>query len=132
MQQFFLTIIFTGIGYYIVLITKNKVSALGTSIFVWLFFAVVYDGIFMFLLYKFRDYPLEYSALSALVFNPIDLSRTSILLKLEISALLGYTGAVFKKFFDSNLGVFISLFTMTIWSIFPLILILLKIQKKDF
>ncbi len=132
LNGFFLTIIFTGIGYYIVLTVKNKVAALGLCIFVWLFSAVVYDGIFMFLLYEFRDYPLEYPALSALIFNPIDLSRTSILLKLEISALLGYTGAVFKKFFDSNLGTIISVFVMILWSIIPLILILLKVRKKDF
>ncbi|APD07779.1 hypothetical protein UJ101_02279 [Flavobacteriaceae bacterium UJ101] len=132
LNSFFLTIIFTGIGYYSVLATKNKVTALGICIFVWLFFAIVYDGIFMFLLYEFRDYPLEYPALTALIFNPIDLSRTSILLQLEISALLGYTGAVFKKFFDSNLGNLISILVMMLWSVLPLILILLKIRKKDF
>lgn len=131
-NSFFLTIIFTGIGYYSVLITKNKVTALGTCIFIWLFFAIVYDGIFMLLLYEFRDYPLEYPALSALILNPIDLSRTSILLQLEISALLGYTGAVFKKIFDSSWGNMVSVLVMIFWSIFPLALILLKIQKKDF
>lgn len=33
-----------------------------------------------------------------MMFNPIDLSRVLILLKLDISALLGYTGAVFNNF----------------------------------
>ncbi|MFV0530846.1 MAG: ABC transporter permease [Flavobacteriales bacterium] len=132
LNSFFLTVIFAGIGYYIVLATKNKVAALGLCIFVWLFLAIVYDGIFMLMLYEFRDYPLEYPALGTLLFNPIDLSRTSILLKLEISALLGYTGAVFKKFFDSDLGTIISLVVMMVWSIIPLTLILLKVRKKDF
>ncbi len=131
-NSIFLTTIFTGIGYYIVLATKNKVTALGLCIFVWLFLAVMYDGIFILLLYEFSDYPLEYPALSALVLNPIDLARTSILLKLEISALLGYTGAVFKKFFDSGLGMGLSILVITIWSVIPLALIYFKVQKKDF
>ncbi len=37
--------------------------------------------------------------LSAL--NPIDLSRILILLQLDVSAMMGYTGAVFKDFFGT-------------------------------
>jgi Cu-processing system permease protein len=64
--------------------------------------------------------------------NPIDLSRTLILLKLDISALLGYTGAVFKQFFGTNFGLIISLIMLTLWVIFPVLRIVFKAKKKDF
>ena len=46
-----------------------------------------------------EDYPLDKLSLTGTILNPIDLSRTLILLKLDISALLGYTRAIFKNLF---------------------------------
>ena len=57
----------------------------------------------------FDDYPLDKFALGATIFNPIDLSRILVILKLDISALLGYTGAVFQNFFGTGFGMFFSL-----------------------
>jgi Cu-processing system permease protein len=68
----------------------------------------------------------------ATMFNPIDLSRTLILLKLDISALLGYTGAVFKEFFGTNQGLVISLFMLIFWTVFPIWRLIYKAKKKDF
>ena len=66
------------------------------------------------------------------ILNPIDLSRTLILLKLDISALLGYTGAVFKQFFGTSLGLIISFVMLMIWVILPVLRINFKSRKKDF
>jgi Cu-processing system permease protein len=64
--------------------------------------------------------------------NPIDLSRTLILLKLDISALLGYTGAVFKQFFGTDFGLIVSFVMLTVWVILPVLSIIFKSKKKDF
>ena len=64
--------------------------------------------------------------------NPIDLSRTLILLELDISALLGYTGAVFKKFFGTNFGLVVSFTMLVLWVILPVLRIVRKSKKKDF
>jgi len=98
----------------------------------WLFLAVIYDGAFLISLVIFNDYPLDKIALIASMLNPIDLSRILIILKLDISALLGYTGAVFKEFFGTNSGLFMSLFVLTLWVIFPVWRINAKVKKKDF
>lgn len=66
----------------------------------WLFLAVIYDGLFLISLIVFNEYPLDKFSLAATMFNPLD-SRILILLKLDISVLLGYTGAVFKDFFGT-------------------------------
>ena len=128
----FLTFIFVAISLIIGLSNKNKIKGFGYAILMWLFFAVIYDGIFMISLVIFGDYPLDKFALGASLFNPIDLSRILILLKLEISALLGYTGALFQKFFGTKIGFIISLVIMFLWIVIPFWIILRKARLKDF
>jgi Cu-processing system permease protein len=128
----FLNFIFVALAYNIALSTDNKIKGFGYAILMWLFLAVIYDGIFMISLIMFNEYPLDKFSLAATMLNPIDLSRILILLKLDISALLGYTGAVFKQFFGTNLGLFTSLFMLLLWVIFPVLRINKKLKRKDF
>jgi len=128
----FLNFIFVALAYNIALSNENKIKGFGYAILMWLFLAVVYDGIFMILAIKFKEYPLEKFALGAMLFNPIDLSRTLILLKLDISALLGYTGAVFKQFFGTSRGIIISMLILCLWVVFPIFRMRQKLLKKDF
>ena len=128
----FLNFIFVALAYNIALSNTNKIKGFGYAILMWLFLAVIYDGLFLISLMVFNEYPLDKFSLIATMFNPIDLSRILILLKLDISALLGYTGAVFKKFFGTNFGLIFSLFVMSLWVIFPVWRINIKLRKKDF
>ncbi|APY10739.1 ABC transporter permease [Seonamhaeicola sp. S2-3] len=128
----FLTFIFTALAFNIALSNENKIKGFGYAILLWLFLAIIYDGIFLMSLIIFEDYPLDKLSLIGTMLNPIDLSRTLILLKLDISALLGYTGAIFKKFFGTNFGLIISLLTLSFWVILPITRIVFKSRKKDF
>ncbi|MEP5340130.1 MAG: ABC transporter permease [Algibacter sp.] len=128
----FLTLIFTALAFNIALSNENKIKGFGYAILLWLFLAVIYDGLFLMTLIMFEDYPLDKLSLIGTMLNPIDLSRTLILLKLDISALLGYTGAVFKKFFGTNFGLIISFITLSLWVILPVLRIIFKAKKKDF
>ncbi|WP_010256401.1 ABC-2 transporter permease [Myroides injenensis] len=128
----FLTFIFSALSYNIGLRNENKIKGFGFSILLWLFLAVIYDGIFLTILMTFGDYPLENITLIGTLFNPIDLSRILILLELDISALLGYTGAVFKKFFGGTVGVLISFVILLLWTIGPVYLINRTARKKNF
>ncbi|HCO82700.1 MAG TPA: ABC transporter permease, partial [Arenibacter sp.] len=58
--------------------------------------------------------------------------RTLILLKLDISALLGYTGAIFKQFFGTNLGLFISIIMLFLWTVIPVWRLAYVSKRKDF
>jgi Cu-processing system permease protein len=98
----------------------------------WLFLAVIYDGVFLISLVMLNEYPLDKFALFATMFNPIDLSRILILLKLDISALLGYTGAIFKQFFGTNFGLIVSFIMLVVWVVLPVFRIMFKSRKKDF
>jgi Cu-processing system permease protein len=128
----FLTLIFTALAFNIALYNENKIKGFGYAILLWLFMAVIYDGIFLMSLIAFEEYPLDTFSLVATMANPIDLSRVLILLKLDISALLGYTGAIFQKFFGTSFGILVSSVMLILWVVIPTVLIQLKAKRKDF
>lgn len=128
----FLNFIFVALAFIIGLINDNKIKGFGYAILTWLFLAVIYDGVFLISLLVFDDYPLDKFSLIACMLNPIDLSRILILLKLDISALLGYTGAVFKSFFGTGMGLIISLSVLCAWVGIPVWVISRKSNQKDF
>ncbi len=128
----FLTLIFTALSFNIALSNENKIKGFGYAVLLWLFLAVIYDGIFLMSLIIFKEYPLDTFSLTATMLNPIDLSRTLILLKLDISALLGYTGAVFKQFFGTNTGLVISMVMLVLWTAIPVWRLSYKANRKDF
>lgn len=128
----FLNFIFVALAFNIAISNENKIKGFGYAILMWLFLAVIYDGLFLIALVYFDDYPLDKFALVATMFNPIDLSRILILLKLDISALMGYTGAVFQQFFGTSLGLISSLMVLCLWVLLPCWRMNRKLRKKDF
>jgi Cu-processing system permease protein len=65
------------------------------------------------------------------VLNPIDLARILILIKMDISAMMGATSAVFKSFFGSTIGMIGSISVMILWAFTPLWLSLRLFNKKN-
>ena len=127
-----LTFTFVGLSMVVCLKNSNRIKGFGYAILIWLLFAVIYDGIFLTILMVFKEYPLDSFALIASMINPIDLSRIIVLLKMDISALLGYTGAVFQNFLGTNLGLVTALILMVIWVISPVGFIFRIAARKDF
>lgn len=127
----FLTIAFVSIALLAAGLTRDKAKGIGFAIALWLFFAIIFDGIVLFLLFQFQDYPLENAMVVMSFLNPIDLSRIQILLQLDISALMGYTGAVFREFFGSATGIGISFGGLLLWVLLPLFFSLRTFKRKD-
>ena len=127
-----LSFIFSGLAFLIALSNDNKIKGFGLAILAWLFFAVIYDGLFLLLLLWFREYPLEGLSLGLSILNPIDLSRILVLLELDISALMGYTGAVFQRFFGTGWGMGIAVLALFFWVIVPTWGIRSIADRKDF
>ena len=128
----FLNFIFVALAFNIAITFENKIKGFGYAILMWLFLAVIYDGLFLISLILFNEYPLDKFSLGATMLNPIDLSRILVMLKLDTSALLSYTGAVFKQFFGTGLGLFLSLGMLSLWVVIPIGLMKRKLRKKDF
>ncbi len=126
-----LTVIFVAIAALSAVYTRDKAKGIGVSILLWLFFTLLYDGLVMFLLFQFMDYPVEKGLVAVSMLNPVDLSRIMILLKLDISALMGVTSAVFKSFFGQSWGMILSISVMLLWVIVPLSLSVKKFKIKN-
>ena len=127
-----LTFIFTALAFLVTVLQDDKARGLGFSILLWLILAVIYDGLVLFILYYFEEYPLEKVMIALSIINPIDLGRILFLIKFNISALMGYTGAVFQQFFGSSLGIILSIFSLLVWIVIPLSLSTRFFKRKDF
>ncbi|MBW7886840.1 MAG: ABC transporter permease subunit [Bacteroidetes bacterium] len=127
-----LTFIFIALSFLISVRQDDKAKGLGIAIFIWLVLAVAYDGIVLLLIYLFQEYPLEQSMIALTILNPIDLGRILFLMKFNIAALMGYTGAVFQKFFGDSLGFIISFLALAAWIIIPFFFSSRYFKRKDF
>ncbi|MBL0331225.1 MAG: ABC transporter permease subunit [Bacteroidetes bacterium] len=128
---FFITTVFVAIAFLSSIITRDKAKGIGIAIMLWLFFALLFDGLVLFVLFQFSDYPIEKIMVAITAFNPIDLARILILLHMDVSAMMGYTGAIFKDFFGTSLGIVIAFFILLLWIIIPFWISLLKFKRKD-
>ncbi len=126
-----LSVIFVAVAMLATVRTRDKAKGIGKAVLIWLFMSLIYDGIVLFLLFQFSDYPLERPMIGVSFLNPIDLARILILLKMDVSALMGYTGAVFKSFFGTTGGMLLSAGVLLLWMIVPLWLSLRYFKRKD-
>ena len=126
-----LTLVFTGIAFCVALRFEDKLTGLGAALGVWLILALVYDGALLLIVAMMSEHSLEKSLLAATLANPIDLVRIALLLQFDISALMGYTGAVFNHFFTGASGLVVITAALSIWIGGPLMAGLMSFNRKD-
>ncbi len=126
-----LSVIFTSFAMLSAIMSRDRAKGIGISIFIWMFFSIIYDGILLMLMFQFADYPIEGIMATLVGLSPVGLSRIFVLLQLNISAMLGYAGAVFQKVFGSGGGMAISIVVLLFWAALPFVLSLIKFNKKD-
>ncbi|HRP55672.1 ABC transporter permease subunit [Agriterribacter sp.] len=126
-----LSVVFVSIAILASVTTRDKAKGIGKVILLWLYFSILFDGLILFLLFQFADYPLENAMVAVSAFNPIDLSRILILLQMDVSALMGYTGAIFRNFFGTQSGIILAICVLLLWAITPLWLSLRRFITKD-
>lgn len=128
----FLTWIYTGIAFLVASRNDQRIRGIGLSLMIWLATAILYDGFILFLLFALREYPLEKLVLILSLANPIDLGRILMLLQFDIAALMGYTGAVFSKFYGSLLGSLVVISALCLWTGIPSWIGYRTFVRKDF
>ncbi|MCC5914719.1 MAG: ABC transporter permease subunit [Balneolaceae bacterium] len=128
-----LTLIFASLGFVLgLLFYEDRIKGFGFTIVIWLFLAVLYDGIVLMLIFSFGHYPLERFVIVVSMLNPIDLARIMVMLEFDISALMGYTGAVFRRFFGTAAGSLTAAGMLTLWLAAPMWWGLRVFKRKDF
>lgn len=126
-----LTIIFVSIAMLASVATRDKAKGIGIAILLWFFFTLIYDGIVLWILFRFNDYPLENPMLLMTALNPVDLTRILLLLQIDLSAFMGYTGALYKDHFGTSTGMIITAVTLLCWIITPMFFAVRIFSKKD-
>jgi Cu-processing system permease protein len=128
-----LTLIFVALGFVLGLaFYEDRNKGFGFTIVIWLFMAILYDGLILMAVFTFGNYPLEKFVIAATMLNPIDLARIMVLLEFDISALMGYTGAVFRQFFGSGTGIFTASGMLAVWLAVPAWIGVRIFKSKDF
>lgn len=126
-----LTWIFTGLAFLSCMLARDKAKGIGIALLLWLYFTLIYDGLVLLIMFAFSDYPLEKATIALSSMNPIDLSRIIIMLQTDMSAIMGYTGALFREFFGNVLGYSFSFVVLFLWMITPLWISVNIFRKKD-
>jgi Cu-processing system permease protein len=126
-----LTLVFVSLAFLSSVLTRDKAKAIGIALLFWFYFSLIYDGLLLWVVYNFSDYPLEKVTLTLIAFNPVDLARIIMLLQLDIAALMGYTGAFYQDFFGSSMGILFSTSILFLWIVLPLWAALRIFAKKD-
>ncbi|EMR03389.1 ABC transporter permease [Cesiribacter andamanensis] len=127
----FLTFIFVSLAFLASVLTRDKAKGIGLALLLWFYFSLLYDGLVMMVLFYFSEYPLENVSLGMLSLNPIDLGRVLVLLQIDVSALMGYTGALYKSLFSNFTGVLYAGLLMLAWVLLPLMLAKRIFIRKD-
>ena len=111
---------------------RDKARGIGAALAVLAFFALLFDGLLLFLMYQFADYPMEKAILALSFFNPLDVARIAVIMKSDAAALLGLSGAVFREFFGTSSSLWISLAALVFWVLIPYGLARRRFVRMDF
>src|SRR5262249_51635675 len=127
-----LTFAFTALASLTAVVIDDRSRGLGAALVVWMLGTLLYDGLILLVVTLFADYPLERALLGLTLINPLDLAPVLLLLRFDPGALMGYTGAVFERFFGTAQGMIVAASALVIWSGLPLVLAARRFRVKDF
>lgn len=126
-----LTLVFVSLAFLSAVLTRDKAKAIGVALLFWFYFSLIFDAFVLWILYSFSDYPLEKVTVALIALNPVDLARILMILQLDVSALMGYTGAFFKDFFGGGVGFLFATSVLTLWVFIPILSALRMFKRKD-
>jgi Cu-processing system permease protein len=111
--------------------TRDKARGIGVAMLLWFYFALLHGGMMLFVMFAFEEYPLEKATIAMTSCNPIDLARVIVLLQMDVSAMMGYTGAMMKDLLGTVLGTAFGTGILALWIVAPLSLALWIFRRKD-
>lgn len=127
-----LTLSGVGVSSSLAIRFADRVRGIGLALVIWLVYALLFDGLILMGISVFGNWPIEKALIGAMLLNPIDLSRLILLQTFDAAAMLGYTGAVFTRFFGSGLGVVMASSALLFWIVVPIWVAKRLFQKQDF
>jgi len=126
-----LTLVFVAIGSLIAIKNREKARGVGLGLVVWFLFVLVYDAVLLWIMFAFSDYPIEPLIVPLAALDPIDLGRIMVLLKVDLAAMMGYSGAVYEQFFGTLRGILVALAALMVWVALPSMFAFRAFRRKD-
>lgn len=127
-----LTLAFAALAMVIAHGVDDRLRAMARAIAAWFLLTIAYDGLVLVAVSLFGDWPLERPLLVAMLGNPVDVARVLVLTSLDATALLGYTGALFRRVFGTTLGPVIAVAALTAWAVVPVFVARRRFLRRDF
>ena len=113
-----LALAFLSLSFLVAAAIRDRSAGMGMALLLWLGLTIVWDALLFFATTALAGWPLERPALVATLLNPVDTARVLLLMDLDAAALLGDTGAVFRRFFGGS-GAFLAFGALLAWSVGP-------------
>ncbi|MCB0793834.1 MAG: ABC transporter permease subunit [Flavobacteriales bacterium] len=126
-----LVLVFSALGTLIALSQREKARGVGIGLGVWFVFVLVYDALLMWLMFALSDRPIEPWVVPLAALDPIDLARIMVMLEVDLAAMMGYSGALYKEFFGSTGGMAVALGTLMLWIVVPIAFAFRTFRGKD-
>jgi Cu-processing system permease protein len=126
-----LSLAFAALAMAIALGVDDRLRAMARALGAWFALTILYDGAVLALVSLMGDYPLERPLLVLMLGNPVDLARVLVLTSLDATALLGYTGALFRKLFGTALGPAVAAMALALWTVVPVLVARRRFLRRD-
>jgi Cu-processing system permease protein len=127
-----LTAVFGALATLIAGLVEDRLLALGCALGTWALMTLAWDGLILWVTIAFANRPLEQPLLVMTFLNPVDLARVLLILQLDVSAMMGYTGAVFARVLGSWTGTAAAVAGLALWALVPGLFALRAFKTKDF
>lgn len=128
---FVLSFVFVFLSFFIANLSNRKEVVFSLALSLWFYFFVLHDLIIFGIIANYGEYPLEAFVFIASLINPIDLSRVMVSLQMDVSELMGASGAVMKMYLGGTVGAAVGVAALTLWSALPLLAGIRLFNKRD-
>lgn len=126
-----LSFIFVGLGLLTSVCIADRMKGVGVTFLLWLYFSILHDALVFAMAASFREYPIEVPTMVLLASNPVDLARIQLLLALDLSAMMGYTGKILQQALSGYMGFALVSGALLLWVSLPVLLALRIFSRKD-
>ena len=124
--------IFSFLGVLIASLIRDRMWGIGMSLGIWCYWMILHDAFILFVLYTFRDYPLEKVSAILCALNPLGLVRVGLLMHFDAPILLGHAGAFIRQLVETGAGYYYGLVFCVLWILIPAFIASRKFSKSDF
>ncbi|MCB1303827.1 MAG: ABC transporter permease subunit [Leptospiraceae bacterium] len=126
-----LTFCSVAIAFLAANLSRRREIVFGMVLSIWFYLFILHDLLIFGIVTVLGNYPLKVPLMVMVSLNPIDLIRVMVALRLDMSAMMGYSAALFLDFFGGWTGLLVGAILMSLWIGIPVLLGLHLFRKRN-